>query len=71
MFEVVIKKVRVNMMDNDLYLRKNLSSIHRIIRVLIGVVLIGWSAISLTNSWWIAVISAIGGIQVLEGFIGY
>jgi len=59
------------MMDSGLYLRKNLSSIHRIIRVLIGMVLIGWSAISLTNSWWIAVISAIGGTQIIEGVIGY
>ncbi len=59
------------MMDNGLYLRKNLSSIHRIIRVLIGLVLIGWSVISLTNSWWIAVISAIGGIQLFEGVIAY
>lgn len=59
------------MMDHDLYLRKNLNSIHRLIRVLIGVVLIGWSAISLTNSWWIAVLSAIGGIQIIEGIIAY
>lgn len=58
-------------MGNGLYLRKNLNSIHRIIRLLIGVFLIGWSATSFTNSWWIAVIAAIGGIQILEGIIGY
>ncbi|WP_391559675.1 DUF2892 domain-containing protein [Robertmurraya sp.] len=58
-------------MDNGLYLRKNLNTVHRIIRVFIGVVLIGWSAISLANSWWIAIISALGGIQIFEGLISY
>lgn len=58
-------------MENSLYLRKNLNLVHRIIRVVIGVALIGWAAISFTSSWWIAVISAIGGTQVIEGIIGY
>lgn len=59
------------MMENDLYLRKNLSFVHRVIRVVIGVALIGWAAISFTSPWWIAIISAIGGTQVIEGIIGY
>jgi len=58
-------------MENELYLKKNLNSIHRIIRFLIGVFLIGWSAIFMVNPWWIAIVSAIGGIQILEGLIGY
>jgi hypothetical protein len=58
-------------MDNGLYLRKNLNSVQRFIRVLIGVFLIGWSATSFTNSWWIAVISAVRGTQILEGIIAY
>lgn len=58
-------------MNNELYLKKNLNNIHRLIRLLIGAFLIGWSGISIDNPWWIAVISAIGGIQILEGLIGY
>lgn len=59
------------MMANGLYLRKNLNAFHRIIRVVIGAILIGWSAVSLSNRWRIAIISAIGGTQILEGLIGY
>lgn len=59
------------MMDHGLYLRKNLNTIHRIIRVVIGAVMIGWSAIAMTNSWWMAIVAAIGGTQILEGLIGY
>lgn len=58
------------MMENGLYLRKNLNAIHRLIRIVIGLGLIGWSVYSFSN-WGMAVVSAIGGIQIFEGIIGY
>jgi len=59
-----------NIMDNSLYLKKNLNNTHRVIRIVIGVVLITW-AITFASPGWIAIVSAIGGTQIIEGIIGY
>lgn len=67
---MIYKKVGEKM-ENDLYLRKNLNGAHRILRILIGAALIGWSLLSFGNPWWIAFLSAMGGIQIFEGLIGY
>ncbi len=58
-------------MGADLYLTKNESSVDRMIRAALGVALIAYPAIIGWPAWWLAVLAALGGAQLIASITGY
>lgn len=51
--------------------RKNLSNKDRIIRVIIGLVLLGMMAARIINGWWALVAGILAVSQFVEALLGY
>lgn len=49
----------------------NTGTVDRIIRVLIGLALVVWPALSAWEPWVTAVVAAVGGIITLSGLVGH
>jgi hypothetical protein len=58
-------------MKEELYIKKNSNLAQRVLRVIIGMVLIGWPASVRGSPWAIALSSAAGGGLIFEGITGY
>lgn len=58
-------------MDNQLCLRKNVGTVDRVIRLVLGAALIVLPALLLWAPWAVALLAAAGGALALEGLIGY
>lgn len=58
-------------MDEKLCLRKNVGAIDRVIRITIGSLLIVIPAVLHSSPLLIALLAAIGGVQIFEGLISY
>lgn len=55
----------------ELYLKKNVGALDRIIRITLGAAMVALPAIFQLPGWSIAVLAAIGGVQIYEGIIAY
>lgn len=58
-------------MKEELYLKKNTNLAQRVLRVMVGIVLIGWPALKGWSPWVIALSSAAGGGLIFEGITGF
>ena len=58
-------------MDADLNLTKNEGNLDRMVRAALGVALIAYPAIIGWPVWWLAVLAALGGAQLIASITGY
>ncbi|MHB1420781.1 MAG: YgaP family membrane protein [Bacillota bacterium] len=59
------------MADKTLYLKKNVGTVDKVIRMVLGAGLITLPALLGSSAWTIAILAAFGGSLILESIIAY
>lgn len=58
-------------MRSDPHIEKNVGQVDRVIRLIIGAALVVWPVVAGWPVWMVAIVAAIGGIQIHTGIVRY
>ena len=59
------------MVNSGLEMKKNLDVVDRIVRAVLGVAFAVVPSLSAWNTWWVGLLAAFGGAQLMESVTGY